>query len=59
MREFIFSGVIEAQLVLDQLKCNGVLEGIRIVRKGFPNRLMYQEFVQRFANTTLSYDYLL
>ena len=40
-------GIIEAKLVLEQLRCNGVLEGIRIVRKGFPNRLLYQEFVQR------------
>eukprot|EP00116_Pleurobrachia_bachei_P017344 sb/3477606/ len=43
------SGIIEAKLVLEQLRCNGVLEGIRIVRKGFPNRLMYSEFVQRYT----------
>ncbi|XP_063675609.1 myosin heavy chain, striated muscle-like isoform X4 [Bolinopsis microptera] len=43
------SGIIEAKLVLEQLRCNGVLEGIRIVRKGFPNRLLYQEFVQRYT----------
>ncbi|KAL5264132.1 hypothetical protein ACHWQZ_G005272 [Mnemiopsis leidyi] len=42
-------GIIEAKLVLEQLRCNGVLEGIRIVRKGFPNRLLYQEFVQRYT----------
>merc|ERR1712226_1367603 len=42
-------GMVEAALVLHQLQCNGVLEGIRICRKGFPNRMVYSEFKQRYT----------
>jgi myosin heavy chain 6/7 len=42
-------GVLDPHLVMHQLHCNGVLEGIRICRKGFPNRLMYPEFKQRYS----------
>ncbi|XP_022644833.1 myosin heavy chain, muscle-like isoform X2 [Varroa destructor] len=41
--------VIDAHLVMHQLTCNGVLEGIRICRKGFPNRMVYPDFRQRYA----------
>ena len=42
-----FSVELDPHLVLHQLQCNGVLEGIRICRKGFPSRMIYSEFKQR------------
>merc|ERR1719458_1406335 len=46
------AGKINAPLVLDQLRFNGVLEGIRICRQGFPNRIPFQEFRQRYELLT-------
>lgn len=40
-------GVMDHYLVMHQLRCNGVLEGIRICRKGFPSRILYADFKQR------------
>uniref|UniRef100_A0A0K2T980 Myosin heavy chain 1 [Tribolium castaneum] n=1 Tax=Lepeophtheirus salmonis TaxID=72036 RepID=A0A0K2T980_LEPSM len=42
-------GLVDPFLVMHQLTCNGVLEGIRICTKGFPNRVMYADFRQRYA----------
>jgi len=41
-------GRLEDKIVLEQLRCNGVLEGIKISRAGFPNRIVYPEFVKRY-----------
>lgn len=41
------TGVMDNHLVIHQLRCNGVLEGIRICRKGFPSRILYADFKQR------------
>ena len=42
-------GGVEPELIMHQLTCNGVLEGIRICMRGFPNRIMYPDFKQRYA----------
>ncbi|KAG8449413.1 hypothetical protein GDO86_016166 [Hymenochirus boettgeri] len=41
-------GVMDNHLLIHQLRCNGVLEGIRICRKGFPSRILYADFKQRY-----------
>merc|ERR1712186_208344 len=41
-------GGVEPGLVMHQYQCNGVLAGIAICRKGFPNKMTYPEFKQRY-----------
>merc|ERR1712045_435775 len=39
---------VETPLIMHQLKCNGVLEGIRVCMLGFPNRIRYCDYKMRY-----------
>merc|ERR1719411_2406101 len=38
----------ETPLIMHQLTCNGVLEGIRVCMLGFPNRMLYKDYKARY-----------
>merc|ERR1712038_1277438 len=38
----------ETPLIMHQLTCNGVLEGIRVCMLGFPNRIKYADYKMRY-----------
>merc|ERR1712241_678658 len=42
-------GEVEPPLIMHQLTCNGVLEGIRTCMRGFPNRMLYPDFKMRYS----------
>ncbi|KAJ9153639.1 hypothetical protein P3X46_027059 [Hevea brasiliensis] len=42
-------GVYEDDLVLQQLRCCGVLEVVRISRSGYPTRITHQDFARRYG----------
>ncbi|KAK1412137.1 hypothetical protein QVD17_33137 [Tagetes erecta] len=42
-------GIYHQGLVLQQLKCCGVLEVVRISRSGFPTRMSHQKFARRYG----------
>merc|ERR1711881_621709 len=41
-------GHVDSGLVMHQYQCNGVLAGIAICRAGFPNKILYPEFKDRY-----------
>jgi len=43
------SGHSDSPLIMHQLTCNGVLEGIRICQLGLPNKVMYPDFLVRYS----------
>ncbi|GMH12490.1 hypothetical protein Nepgr_014331 [Nepenthes gracilis] len=42
-------GIYEQALVLQQLRCCGVLEVVRISRSGFPTKMSHQKFARRYG----------
>ncbi|XXG71364.1 hypothetical protein AAC387_Pa07g0636 [Persea americana] len=42
-------GIYEKDLILQQLRCCGVLEVARISRSGYPNRMTHQKFSRRYG----------
>merc|ERR1739844_763094 len=42
------AGLVDSGLVMHQYQCNGVLAGIAICRAGFPNKVLYPEFKERY-----------
>ena len=48
----LFPGVIDATFVLNQLNCNGVLDGLRVARTIYPSKMAYAEFRKRYVLLT-------
>lgn len=46
-------GMSDKDLVIEQLRCCGVLEVVRISRSGYPTRLTHQEFTSRWHTRSL------
>ncbi|KAK4484366.1 hypothetical protein RD792_006943 [Penstemon davidsonii] len=42
-------GAFEKNIVLEQLRCCGILEMVRVSRSGYPTRMTHQEFTRRYG----------
>lgn len=43
------SDIFDPQLVVHQLRCNGVLAAVKVSRAGYPNRFHYEPFVRTYS----------
>ncbi|OWZ13170.1 Myosin [Phytophthora megakarya] len=57
--ELCKAGIYERDRVLNQLRCNGVMEAVRVARAGYPIRLPHNEFVARYFSLKKSKNPLL
>ncbi|KAH7462468.1 hypothetical protein PRIC1_014919 [Phytophthora ramorum] len=57
--ELCKAGIYERERVLNQLRCNGVMEAVRVARAGYPIRLPHDEFVARYFSLRRSNNPLL
>ncbi|KAF1774757.1 GAF domain-like [Phytophthora cactorum] len=53
------AGIYERERVLNQLRCNGVMEAVRVARAGYPIRLPHDVFVARYFSLKRSKNPLL
>ncbi|CAI5743711.1 unnamed protein product [Peronospora destructor] len=57
--ELCKAGIYERERVLNQLRCNGVMEAVRVARAGYPIRLPHDEFIARYFSLKRSKNPLL
>ncbi|EKX39533.1 myosin [Guillardia theta CCMP2712] len=41
--------LIEPEMILDQLRCSGLMEAVRVSRAGFPVRILHEDFIYRYS----------